>query len=89
MQAIETRYYGPTNFRGSRIRATCEAGTVTVSYDYALDLEENHDAAARALIRKLKWTDRHWVRGMLKNARGNVYVMVAKHGGSSLKMGRH
>lgn len=56
-QAIVTKYLGPTNHRGSRIKATCEAGSITVPYDHALSGEGNHCAAAHALIRQLGWGD--------------------------------
>lgn len=59
MQAIRTRYHGPTDTRGSRITASCEAGKLTVPYDYALDIGENHRAAALALAEKLGWT--RWI----------------------------
>lgn len=55
MQAIRTRYLGPTNYRGSRIKASAQAGSVTVSYDYALNIDGNHKAAAQALVDKLDW----------------------------------
>jgi hypothetical protein len=35
-QAIETKYMGPTNTRGSRIKATAAAGSVMVPFDYQL-----------------------------------------------------
>ena len=38
MQAIRTRYIGPTNTRDSRIQAKCEAKTIYVSYDHALTI---------------------------------------------------
>lgn len=53
MQAIITKYLGPTNHRGSRIKATAWAGSVTVSYDYSLDTVGNHKAAAQAICDKL------------------------------------
>ena len=31
MQAIEMQYLGPTNFRGARIKATAQAGSITIS----------------------------------------------------------
>ena len=37
MQAIETKYFGPSNVKGSRIKATAQAGSVTVGYDHALN----------------------------------------------------
>lgn len=41
-QAITTRFLGPTNFRGSRVKATADAGSVTLSWDYALGIDQNH-----------------------------------------------
>jgi len=55
MQAIQTKYFGPTNVRGSRFKATCAAGSVTVSMSYPLTLEQNHREAALALCVKLAW----------------------------------
>lgn len=56
MKSIETKYYGSTNSRGSRIKATDGDNSVTVSYDHSLNTERNHAAAALTLARKLKWT---------------------------------
>jgi hypothetical protein len=54
--AIQTRYLGPTNFRGSRYKAYTESGrAITVSADYRLNSEENHRAAALALCAKMRW----------------------------------
>lgn len=58
MQAIRTRYHGPSNTRGSRISAQCEAGRIYVGYDHALNLDENHVAAATALRVKLGWQEK-------------------------------
>ena len=55
MQAIRTRYHGPTSTRGSAISAKCEAGAVRVPYDHALNLEDNHKAACAALLKKFGW----------------------------------
>ena len=55
MQAITTKFYGPTNCRGARYKASCEAGSITLSQDYAIGSEENHVRVARALIEKLGW----------------------------------
>lgn len=54
-QAIETKYLGPTNYRGTRIKATAAAGALVFDYDHALNLADNHEAAARALLAKLEW----------------------------------
>lgn len=57
MQAIKTQYFGATNHRGARVKATCDAGSITVAWDYELSTEGNHHAAARALQNKLGWDD--------------------------------
>lgn len=75
MQAIETKYLPATNYRGSRVKASAQAGSVTVPWDYALSVEANHDAAARTLIRKLSWFGA-WVRGARVDDKGNVYVAI-------------
>ena len=51
MQAIVTKYHGPTNLRGSRISAKCERGRISIPYPHELKQgEECHRAAAAALI---------------------------------------
>ncbi len=72
-QAIATRFLGPTDFRGSRVKATCQAGALTLSWDDACGIDDNHTAAARALATKLGWAGR-WVVGGLPDGTGNVYV---------------
>lgn len=57
MQAIHTKYLGPTNSRGARIKATCAAGSVTVDYPHELSGQACHRAAADVLCAKLGWTD--------------------------------
>lgn len=54
-QTIITRFLGPTNHRGSRIKATAWRASVTVPYDYALG-DRSHAAAAEALCDKLTAT---------------------------------
>jgi hypothetical protein len=56
MQAIQTRYIGPSNVRGSRVKAFAQAGSITLEWDSALNSDENHRAAAEALCEKLGWT---------------------------------
>ena len=66
-QAIRTRFYGPTNFRGSCTRAKCEAGTVRVPYEYAWDAEANHLNAMHTLATKLGWGLDGWEYGVFNN----------------------
>lgn len=56
MQAIRTRYHGPTNNRGSRIVAKCEAGSLSMPFDYSLNHEGNHAKAARLFVERLGWS---------------------------------
>ena len=72
-QAIETKYLKATNVRGSRIKATALAGSLTVGYDHALDAAGNHAAAAQALIARLGWEGTFAQGG---NAAGTGYVFV-------------
>lgn len=59
MKAIETRYLGPTNTRGSRIIATDGDGNrITIPYPHQLSGEACHRAAAEALCAKMRWTGR-------------------------------
>lgn len=70
-QAIQTKYIGPSNVRGSRVKAIAEAGSVTLSWDSALNSPDNHRAAAEALARKYGWRG-EWFGGGV-NA-GYVFV---------------
>lgn len=85
MQAIITKYLGATDFRGARVKATCQVGSITLSWDYALNFEQNHDAAARALANKLGWLfprsgSHAWdlVSGGMPDGNGNCYVLVPR-----------
>ena len=61
-QAIEVRTLGPTNTRGARAVARCEAGRLTVAWDDGLDAFGNARAAALALAKRLGW-DGPWIGG--------------------------
>ena len=50
MKAIRTHYLPATNYKGSRIKAQCERGSITVSYDTAGTDEEVHAYAVRTLL---------------------------------------
>lgn len=76
MQAIETRYCGPTETKGSRIRASCEGGSLYVSYDNALDPEENHYAAVKKLCAKLGRDAARFFGGSLDSGKYMAWVPV-------------
>jgi hypothetical protein len=84
MQAITTKYIGATTFRGSRIKASCEAGSITLPYDYS-ENDGGHHFAAVALIKKLGWKEHGtWYRG--DTSTGHVYVCSPEHASSSLNI---
>jgi len=67
---ISTKYVGPTNTRGSRVKAvtgdnnhaTGKPDTITVPWDNARNSLDNHKAAAKALAERLNW-DGEWQGG--------------------------
>jgi hypothetical protein len=72
MQAITTKYIGPSNTKGARIKATCDAGSTTIPYPHELSGSDVHAQAAMALCRKLGWTPErghmgNWVCGGLES----------------------
>lgn len=79
MQAIVTRYHGPTNTRAARISARTAAGRCSIPYPHeAGGLGAAHRAAALALIAKLGWQE-HVVRfglvqGGMPDQSGDVFV---------------
>lgn len=75
--AITTKFIGPTNSKGSRIKATCQAGSITVPYTYETSIDGQHHKAALALAEKLGWTGQ-WAGGSNPNGTGNVYVLVGE-----------
>lgn len=72
-QAIITHYFGPTNYRGSRIKAKAAAGHLFLPWNCALNSDENHNAAAKALAEKLDWAG-EWHSGGMPDNSGNCYV---------------
>lgn len=84
VQGISTKYVGPSNTRGARIKASAWAGSVTVHWDHALNSEQNHAAAARALCIKYGWTGRYIQGG---DPSGDGYLFVYE-GGDAFTLGR-
>lgn len=71
-QAITTKSLAATNTRPTRIRAMCEGGSVTLSWDHGQTDKGNHDLACISLLQKLNWGGT-WVGGWI-NGRCVVYV---------------
>ena len=87
MQAILVRYLGPTNSRGSRFKASCDRGSVTIPYPYAAHRSDAPRQAAQALVDRFLAEDaktgtppeqnpwgRPMVSGGLPNNGGTVFV---------------
>ncbi|MFL6728099.1 MAG: hypothetical protein ACJ8FS_16530 [Sphingomicrobium sp.] len=78
-QSITTKYIGPSNVRGSRIKATARKRSslgaemsVTVPYGYG-STEKEHCKAARTLAAKLQWRGL-WLGGGNVDENGYVFV---------------
>lgn len=76
-QAITTKFLGATNSRGSRVKATAEAGSLTVSWDYGLDATANHEIVAQALADRFGWKG-EIVGAATPNSSGYVFVFTGK-----------
>jgi len=71
-QSIETHYVGPTNYRGSRIIAkTPGARRITQNWNYEINEDANHYAAAEALRAKLGWPS---IKAGGSTAKGYAFV---------------
>jgi hypothetical protein len=68
MKAIQTKYLGPTNTRGGRIKAFDNNGNQrTVPWNHVLNAEENHQEAAKALASRMLWNPKALYTGQLKD----------------------
>ena len=79
-QAIVTKYIGASNTRGSRVKATAWAGSVTIPYDTQLSsaeahakAAEAHAKAAKALASKCGWHG-HFIGAGMPDGKGFVFV---------------
>jgi hypothetical protein len=73
MQCIKTKYLGPTNNLGARIKASCDAKSKLFAWDYGLGIEENHLQAAEMLRDSLGWTG-PLKQGWLKHEAFHVFL---------------
>lgn len=56
MKAIQIKYIGPTNTRGTRVKAFADCGlSVIEPRDYALNYDEQARDVANKLIAKMNW----------------------------------
>lgn len=82
MQAIQTRYAGPTNHRGARIVARCDARRAVYSWDHSLNVPDNHAMAARSLAHELGWLDGHRIESGSLPDGSYAHVLVAESPGA-------
>ena len=79
--AIETKFLGPTDTRGSRIKAFMretpwrddQPKSVTLGYRHDLNGPENHKAAAQELVKRIGFTE---VGRLVMGATDKGYVFV-------------
>lgn len=57
MQAIQTRYHGPTNTKPARITARAAAGSISISVHTIPANVNRHRFVAVALCNKLGWSE--------------------------------
>jgi hypothetical protein len=77
MKAIVCKYIGPSNVRGSRIKAFAEGGnSVTIGYPHELSGSDVYRLAADTLCKKLKW-EGELIEGGLPNG-DCVFVFAPK-----------
>jgi hypothetical protein len=75
-QAIQTKFFGPTNTRGARVKASAQVGSVVIPYDYSLFGQERaHAEAAKRLAARYGWGGR-WFGGANADGKGYTFVCV-------------
>lgn len=77
-QAITTVYLPPTNTKGSRIKAICDARTIIRAYGYEVSAERDHARVAMELAKLMNWTGVYvaGVACLTKGSRGYVYTRI-------------
>lgn len=73
-QAITTKYLASTNTRGTRVKATAQAGSVTVGWDHNFSEAKNYHLVAEKLARSKGWRG-VWFYATMAN-QDRVYVWV-------------
>jgi hypothetical protein len=80
MVSIHTKYLGPTNARGSRIKAYTTSGfSATIPYDYSLSDVDLHFKAVKALIAHhyLDWSTNGMRYGDSSDGKGYTFCFEA------------
>lgn len=81
MIAIHTKFIGPSDTRGARVKAYTNSGmSATISYPYDKSFEMAHFEAVKALIEKYKldsWDTKDMRYGDSADGRGYVFCFAA------------
>lgn len=78
LQTIKTRYIGPTNTKGSRVKASAGCCSIVRPWDYGFNAADNHANVAEELANSLGWNNDLFQGDF--SADGYVFVSVAKKG---------
>ena len=78
-QAIVTKYFGPTNTKGSRIKVKAYAGSKFYEWDHSVGIELNHLRAATKFADKMGWLKKNdIVGGSMPKSGSYCFVLVNK-----------
>lgn len=82
MQAIKTTHHGPTSRGGDRVVAVSGNGgkRTTVEWDPALDVYDNHKAAAERHAERMGWSGFGRLVGGSLPGGGYAFVLVSGEG---------
>lgn len=76
MQAILVKFIGPTNTRPSRYKASCAAGSLTLSSDHGLNPQDNAARVAVALCKRYGWIKPYYGDLVCGDLKDGSYVFV-------------
>ena len=63
MQAILTRFLPHTKTLSARVKATAQAGSVTIPWEYRDNPSVDHEEAAKALMKRFGWDEYYSLQG--------------------------
>ena len=82
MQAITVKYLPATNTKGSRMKAICSRGSITLSFNYNLDNNERDAEVANALVCKFQEEDKKEYGSVC--GWGGIYTKGSDYKGNSV-----
>jgi hypothetical protein len=68
------------------MKATCQAGSLTLHWDHTLNPDQNHCKAAKALAAKMGWTYGTWQSGQLPDGSSVWILPEAREGYDSFTL---